>query len=161
MKHYILDTFNVINKINLSKSRKKDAQTSVSVLIELIKNYQSKYPSYRFTLVCDGRIDEPINLVGKIQLVNSGNQSADTIIKQIIDKEPVRTNLVVVSSDLEVYAYAKAQMYSVLTAENFLKFIEHTPQQKNKSRETIKEKPYAPSKREIEEYKKLFGVENE
>lgn len=161
MKHYILDTFNVINKINLSKSLKKDAQTSVSVLIELIKNYQSKYSSYHFTLVCDGRIDEPINLVGKIKLVNSGNQSADALIKQIIDKTAVRTNIVVVSSDLEVYSYAKAHMCSVLTAENFLKLVETTPQKNIKSKELDKEKPFAPSKREIEEYKKLFGVGNE
>ncbi len=161
MKHYVLDTFNVINKFKLSKSHKKDAQTAVSSLIELIKDYQCKYSSYQFTLVCDGRVQEPINLVGKIKLVNSGNESADTIIKQIIDKAAVRTNLVVVSSDLEVYSYAKANLCSVLTAENFLKLIEQTPQKNIKSRQHIKEKPYAPSKREIEEYKKLFGVEDE
>ncbi len=161
MKHYILDTFNVINKFNLSKSHKKDVHTAISALIELIKNYQNRYSSYQFTLVCDGRTDEPINLVGKIRIINSGNQSADAIIKQIIDKASVRTNLVVVSSDLEVYSYAKANLCSVLTAENFLKLIDDSPQKNNKLHKTIKEKPFAPSKREIEEYKKLFGEENE
>lgn len=162
MKHFIIDTFNVINKSNFIKSKaKNDKNTAIAIFIELIKNYQVQYPSYQFTLVCDGEVDEPINLVGKLRLISSKEQNADDFIKKMIQKSANKTNLVVVSSDLEVYSFAKANLCETETAENFLKTITKSTKSEKKEKFVSYEKPQSASRREIEEFKKLFGVENE
>lgn len=161
MKHYIIDTFNVINKSNFIKFKaKKDKTTAVACLIALVKTYCEKYPTYSFTLVCDGKVDEPLISSKNIKIISAINQSADNVIKQIIEKTHPKNNIVIVSSDLEVYSFAKANICEVLQSEKFLQILQ-TVDKLPKSKVSLykSEKPISASKKEIAEFKKMFGVE--
>jgi predicted RNA-binding protein with PIN domain len=161
MKHYIIDTLNVINKSNFIKSKtKKDKTTAIALLIELIKTFNEKYRTYSFTLVCDGKVDEPLNINQNIKLIAAKDESADDVVKKLIKKTNPKSNLIVVSSDLEVYAYAKANLCEVMQSEKFLQLLQKDEKTiKTKIPSSKMEKPISASKKEIAEFKKLFGAE--
>jgi len=161
MKHYIIDTLNVINKSNFIKSKtKKDKTTAIALLIELIKTFNEKYRTYSFTLVCDGKVDEPLNINQNIKLIAAKDESADDVVKKLIKKTNPKSNLIVVSSDLKVYAYAKANLCEVIQSEKFLQLLQKDEKTiKTKIPSSKMEKPISASKKEIAEFKKLFGAE--
>jgi len=128
-------------------------------LISNIDDYIKIYPSYKFILFVDG--EKVVNNIANlsIDLIFSGKNSADDYIKKYIENNSFK-QLTVVSTDTEVYNFAKIHGVTVLTSESFLNKIKNSSKQsirktyKNKS--IIKEKPFGISKKEINEYMKIF-----
>lgn len=158
MKHYIIDANNLIYKIpRLLKNAKSDFSITVSLLIALIKEYHAKYPSYKFTLVFDNVFVHPSH-PDNIMLVSAIEGNADNEIKKIIRGMNCNSNIIIVSSDNEVFSYGRINACDVMTSDSFAKLLKaYDYSERLPHTKTVNEKPIKASKREIEEYKKLFG----
>lgn len=158
---YIIDAFNVIHKSTSLRSIMLNSITEAgNSLIAKINNFAKGYPTYKFILVFDGT-KFPINIYNtKINSLFSNNKTADELIKSYVNKEQ-SNNLIVVSSDNEVYNNARINAKIVMTSEDFLKEIERTKttvfrNSKNKN----KEKPQFTTKKDMKEFLEIFGNEN-
>lgn len=161
MKHFIIDAHNVIHKSSFLKSQ---INTSIDVarnaLLQMIKNYLVKFPSYKYTVIFDGIIGYNSVNAHNIKIQNSGEKEADELIKLKISKLNSTKNVIVVSSDHEITAFAKVYACEILSSESFLNLISDIViskigktkiNKKNKS-----EKPNTPSKKEMNEFLELF-----
>lgn len=179
MKTFIIDAFNLMHKNrDLAEKLKISPETASDSLIVLINSFAAIYPTYQFILVFDGnfqntRQEIQIGKTGKVtiksqQLLNnsnprikikfSGNESADKIIKIIIEGETNRKNLAVVTSDTEVHNFAKIHSCEVISSEDFNHKIKNPPRKIKHEKSVRTEKPLSSSRNEIDEFKKLFGA---
>jgi hypothetical protein len=161
MKTYIIDALNVVHKsVKLKNLANNSKENAISGLCSEISLYLLRYPSYKMILVVDGKISG-INIFNKnITLIESQNNTADNKIKEIIELSQKKSSLEVVSSDTEVYNFARMNAINVILSEDFIKMI--TPIQSNQSVSTNKStknksgKPIRSSKKEIDELSNLF-----
>lgn len=163
MKHYIIDSLNVINKCNFFKSKFLISKTvAISSFCEVLNVYAAKYPTYKFSAVIDGT-EMPQSIVSsQIKLIRSGaNETADNVIKNMISNTHGKSTLVVVSSDREVYNFARINACEAIESEEFIKLLFPQPAKVQKAGKNFKgEKPSHTSKKDFEEFKRLFS-ENE
>ena len=165
MKKYIIDGHNLIHKSSFLYSKfQRDPSVGLSSLCELINQLAAKRGSYEFTIVFDG---EPVNLSiyfkSNVKVLYSGKgRKADNKIKDLVSKIANTGNYIIVSSDVEIYNHAKVHACEVVLSEDFAKelpvtfeSIPRTGYPLGVSKST--EKPFSSSRREIEEFKKLFG----
>lgn len=163
MKTYIIDALNVIHKEpSLRNLLGGNMNNALNGLIQKISIFASRYKSYKFKLVIDGSNYDLTNPYMNINVITSGNQKADNVIKKRIDKTKNKKNITVVSSDIEVYNYGKVNACTVRTSEEFINLLNPAPKKRKgselpKNKKTDKEKPSKPSKQEVEEFLKLFG----
>ena len=163
MKTYIIDALNVIHKEpSLRNLLSGNMNNALNGLIQKISLFASRYKSYKFKLIADGSNYELTNPYINIKVITSGNIKADTVIKEKIDKSKNKKNITVVSSDTEVYNYGKINSCTVRTSEEFLNLLNPSSKKTTgsatpKDKRTAKEKPSKPSRREVEEFLKLFG----
>ncbi len=160
MWHYILDAFNIIHK---SKELKELMDFSPEAggmgLVKLLDSILNKYPSYKFTVIFDGKWDNVYSRNKNIKIKMSGALPADDLIRELIkiDKRP--SNCVVVSSDMEIYNFARLYACTAMKSEDFL-FSRPGREAIKTAASLIKgetEKPEFVSKYEIESMKKLFS----
>ena len=152
MKHYIIDGNNVIGKIkSLKNLQQKDKQSSREKLIFMVDNFlHSK--KVKCTVHFDGF--EQISIKSAhCKITYSNEQTADDKIKTQIEQTRNRKNLIVVSSDNNIKEFARVCSGEVLKSEDFGKLIRH----RNSDNE---QKKIDEMKNNIDEFKKLFGVDN-
>ncbi|MBX3043009.1 MAG: NYN domain-containing protein [Candidatus Kapabacteria bacterium] len=162
MKTFILDALNIINKSSdLKAALNKSKEAGISAFCSMLSDYLLSYKSYKMILVIDGVTGQLSKYSPNISLINSIDIIADLKIKELISNYKQKSNLTIVSSDTEVYNFARANATDAMTSENFLSLI--TQPHKSKivnSRQTKKnknkEKPSNASKKEINELKSLF-----
>lgn len=165
MEIIIIDAFNVIYKDKtLSKYFNKNLNNGLNSLIQKIGLHYSRFSSIKIIIVIDGKNYDIINSFKNISIVLSENRKADDIIKERINKYTNKKQITVVSSDTEVYNYAKINSCSAITSEKFLKTIkplknDNAKSNHNPKNKKVNEKPTKPTKNEIEEFLNLFSKE--
>ncbi|MCB0833870.1 MAG: NYN domain-containing protein [Bacteroidetes bacterium] len=120
--HWIIDAYNVIHRIPRFRSRLGTALEQARA--SLLKTLQGFARSQRAscTVVFDGA-DVASQLPDRAGGLNIAfakpPRKADDVIKKLVDDLKNRSQITVVSSDLEVYRYAKASGCKVMTSEEF------------------------------------------
>lgn len=168
MKTYIIDALNLVHKSpSLRGLVSQSKEKAISGLANEISIFFARYQSYKAVLVVDGTITAINKFSKNITIIESQNNTADDKIKEIINKSQKKSDFVVVSSDTEVYNFAKMNVVDVMISEDFLKLINSNKSQlSNKSNKTDSNrnnsgKPSGVSKKEIREFKELFGTGTE
>jgi len=162
MKTYIIDALNVIHKSKTLRNHLKiSKENAVSALCSEISAYLKKYPYYKFFLVIDGVLTTINKFHRNIFLFESQSNTADDKIKEIIKNTQKKSDLLIISSDTEVYNFSRMNAVDVITSEIFLKEISNDVTLNNnpsvKSNKLEKLKPNNSSKKELIELKNLFS----
>jgi len=153
MNHYIIDGNNVIGKIaSLKKLQQKDKQGSREKLVFMIDNFLHD-KKVKCTIHFDGFEQVPIK-ANQCKVIYSNNKTADDKIKIQIEQTKNRKNLTVVTSDNNLKEFARVCSCEVLKSEDFGKMIRH--RSANDEQKIIDE-----MKNNIDEFKKLFGAEED
>jgi predicted RNA-binding protein with PIN domain len=101
MVHYIIDGNNVIGKVpELFKLQKSDKQRSREQLVYLLQRYFHN-KKINLTLHFDGFANIPLPL-SKGKIIYSENKTADSLIKENIERIKNRKNIILVTSDNEL-----------------------------------------------------------
>jgi predicted RNA-binding protein with PIN domain len=150
--NYIIDGNNLIGKISsLMNLQKKDKQASREKLIYILDRYFINNKA-TVTLHLDGHPGGRVNS-SKMKIIYSENLTADEKIKKQISLSKSPRNTIVVTSDSNLAQFAKVCSTTVITSEEFVAEIK-------KSTQTADEQVRIDSMNNIEEFKKLFGVED-
>jgi predicted RNA-binding protein with PIN domain len=154
MKTYLIDGNNLIGKIpKLFSLQKKDGQSSREQLAFTLERYFSKKKA-KFIIHFDGYKNLPIKLSsGKI--IYSDNCTADENIKIQIEQAKNRKNISVISSDFSIAQYAKKCSCEVISSEDF------AAQMLSEKDNNVEESIVDSLKKENEEFKKLFGADED
>jgi len=148
MRHFIIDGNNLIGKIPSIKSKDKNAEREKLAYI-LERYFFNK--KVKVSLHFDGHKNLPIKVSG-IKIFYSENQTADDLIKNEIERTSNRKNIILVSSDNNLKEFARVCSCEVKSSDDFGKDI--TSSQNNDEEENIID-----SIKNIDEFKKLFGVD--
>jgi predicted RNA-binding protein with PIN domain len=149
--NYIIDGNNLIGKIaSLMNLQKKDKQASREKLVYTLDRYFLNKKA-NVTLHLDGHPAEKINS-SKMKIVYSENQTADEKIKNQISLSKSPRNIIVVTSDSNLAQFAKVCSTTVIPSDEFAVEI-------NKSGDRFDEESIIKSIDNIDEFKKLFGVD--
>lgn len=150
MKTYLIDGNNLIGKIPaLISLQKKDKQLSRERLISILSNYFLKKKSI-VQVYFDGHENQKIN--SSFTIKYSKNKTADECIRKEITNSSNPKNLVVISSDREVYDYAKVCLCDTYTSEEFALLI-------NEKEDSKKEEKIIQSlQQNNNEFLSLFGI---
>jgi predicted RNA-binding protein with PIN domain len=163
MKHYILDGNNILHKHSgWAELFKRAPAEACRALVLSCEAFLKIYPSYKISIVFDGTIPSVSSTLLKIFVASP----ADTKIKELIRQMQNPKLAVVVSSDTEVWNYARLNTATAQRSEDFLKELplQNSPTQPAfksvaQKEKTPKEKPAGVSKTEIQTMKKLFGLD--
>lgn len=162
MKTYIIDALNVINiSSTLRPLLNNSKDIAVSAFCSELSIYLQKFPSYKFIVVVDGNL-QPINKYNRnITIVESQNNTADNKIKEIFSNLPNKSNIDIVSSDTEVYNFARMNAAGAITSIDFIQQIsskQSSNPSANKSNisKGKQDKPSSPSKKDVNFFKELF-----
>jgi len=149
---YIIDGNNLIGKISsLMNLQKKDKQASREKLVFLLDRYFIQKKA-NVTLHLDGHPGGRINS-SKMKIVYSENQTADEKIKKQISQSKSPRNIIVITSDSNLAQFAKVCSNTVVSSDEFAAEIK-------KSTSNSDEEAKINSMNNIDEFKKLFGVDN-
>ncbi len=151
MLNYIIDGNNLIGKISsLMNLQKKDKQASREKLVYILDRYFIKKKA-NVTLHLDGHPAGRV-ISSKMKIVYSESLTADEKIKKQISLSKSPRNLIVVTSDSNLAQFAKVCSTTVVSSDEFAIEI-------NKSGERFDEESIIKSIDNIDEFKKLFGVD--
>jgi len=153
MKHYIIDGNNLIGKVKrLSDLQNKDKQSAREQLVFLLqKIFAGK--KIKISLHFDGYENTKLNL-GKGKIIYSESKSADDKIKEQVSNSKNRREIVVVSSDNGIRNFAKVCGCSLMMSEEFYsEFMQ-------KSQADEEESIINQMKKDVDEFKKLFDVDD-
>ena len=149
MKHYIIDGNNLIGKEkSLSHLQKKDKRQSREKLAFMLSRYFSKKKT-SVSLHYDGFEKEAIRALN-IKIIYSGNKEADDKIKSEIERSKNPRNIVLITSDRNLMEFGKVCSCKVLKSEEFAQQIKQTNEDEDQMKTS--------SNINVEEYKKLFGI---
>jgi len=149
---YIIDGNNLIGKISsLMNLQKKDKLASREKLIYILDRYFTKKKA-SVSLHLDGHQSGSINS-SKMKIIYSENLTADEKIKKQISQSKSPRNIIVITSDSNLAQFAKVCSTTVISSEEFVAGIK-------KSAQTADEQVRIDSINNIEEFKKLFGVDD-
>lgn len=151
MLNYIIDGNNLIGKItSLMSLQKKDKQASREKLVYILDRYFINKKA-TVTLHLDGH---PAGRVSssKMKIVYSENLTADEKIKKQISQSKSPRNIIVVTSDSNLAQFAKVCSTTVVSSDEFAVEI-------NKSGDKFDEESIIKSINNVDEFKKLFGVD--
>lgn len=166
MKIFILDANNIIHQDSVLKKLFITSPSGATTgFLHLIEQYCSNYPSYQFHIFFDS-IQQLFPKFAAISLYWSPNgEDADSLIKKFVEKTKKNSNVVVVSSDLEVQSAAKRFNVTILKSSEFLtllktKLTSIPSQSSSKSTSTSlkSEKPHRITKKEMNEFRELFST---
>jgi predicted RNA-binding protein with PIN domain len=130
--------------------QKKDKQASREKLVYILDRYFIKKKA-NVTLHLDGHPAGRV-ISSKMKIVYSENLTADEKIKKQISLSKSPRNLIVVTSDSNLAQFAKVCSTTVVSSDEFAIEI-------NKSGERFDEESIIKSIDNIDEFKKLFGVD--
>ncbi len=158
MKIFIIDAHNLIHKdVELKKKFLKNPAVASNSLLEKIRQYSEKYPSYKFLVIFDGYFEGVSIPHPKITTIFSHKETADNIIKEQIKNSLTTKNLTIISSDAEVLSYSRIYACQIFTSEEFLYLLNPAEQIISKNPKTEnKEKPAHTSKKEMDFFLKAF-----
>lgn len=164
MKTYIIDALNVINYSQSLKTLLNSSKdNAVSGLCSELSQYLQKYPSYKFIVVVDGSISQINKFHKNVTVISSQNNTADNKIKEIFSNLANKNLIEIVSTDTEVYNYARMNSAGALTSSDFLNLIK-TPKNDNvgnskqvRKASNKKEKPSQNTKKDMTMFKELFA----
>jgi len=149
--NYIIDGNNLIGKIaSLMSLQKKDKQASREKLVYILDRYFISKKA-NVSLHLDGH---PAGRVSssKMKIVYSENLTADEKIKKQISQSKSPRNIIVVTSDSNLAQFAKVCSATVVSSDEFAVEI-------NKSCDKFDEESIIKSINNVDEFKKLFGVD--
>ena len=151
MLSYIIDGNNLIGKIpSLINLQKKDKQASREKLVYMLDRYFVQKKA-NVTLHLDGHPNGRINS-SKMKIIYSENLTADEKIKKQISQSKSPRNIIVVTSDSNLAQFAKVCSTTVVSSDEFAVEI-------NKSGDKFDEESIIKSINNVDEFKKLFGVD--
>lgn len=152
MKTYFIDGNNLMGKIPSMKTKMKTDKVGVREELALKLDRTFIGTNNKVVLFLDGFLSEIIK-TNKTRIIYSDSKPADIVIKNQIDLSKNPRNIVVVSSDNEVYNYAKKCYCEALKAEEFIvKFFRTAEEKEETGRIQALE-------RQKDEFKKIFGIE--
>ncbi|HEX9253478.1 MAG TPA: NYN domain-containing protein [Ignavibacteriaceae bacterium] len=152
MLNYIIDGNNLIGKISsLINLQKKDKQASREKLVYILDRYFIQKKA-NVTLHLDGHPGNKINS-SKMKIIYSENLTADEKIKKQVSQSKSPRNIVVITSDSNLAQFAKVCAATVISSDEFSAEIK-------KSSDQVDEQSKIDSINNIEEFKKLFGVDD-
>ena len=152
MLNYIIDGNNLIGKIpSLMGLQKKDKQASREKLVYILDRYFVD-KKVNVTLHLDGHPGERINS-SKMRIVYSENLTADEKIKLQISQSKSPRSITIVTSDSNLAQFAKVCSAKIISGEEFAAEI-------SKSNNALDEEGIIKSINNIDEFKKLFGVDD-
>jgi predicted RNA-binding protein with PIN domain len=153
MIHYLIDGNNLFGKAKaLTSFSKKKIGNEREQLVHLLDRFFYGRNCKVF-LYFDGFQKIAIRS-HKMKIIYSNSEPADTIIKSDISQSKNPKNLYVISSDLEIFDFARACCCHVKTSDEFYKDMD------NKLTIELEEKP-EPSSAELDYFKHLFENDNE
>jgi predicted RNA-binding protein with PIN domain len=151
--NYIIDGNNLIGKISsLMNLQKKDKQASREKLVYILDRYFISKKA-NVTLHLDGHQAGRVSS-SKMKIVYSENLTADEKIKKQISQSKSPRNIIVITSDSNLAQFAKVCSNTVVSSDEFAAGI-------SKSHIGLDEESIIKSIDNVEEFKKLFGVDND
>ena len=151
MLSYIIDGNNLIGKIaSLMSLQKKDKQASREKLVYILDRYFISKKA-NVTLHLDGHPAGNV-ISSKMKIVYSENLTADEKIKKQISQSKSARNIIVITSDSNLAQFAKVCSATVVSSDEFAVEI-------NKSGDKFDEENIIKSINNVDEFKKLFGVD--
>lgn len=157
--HYIIDGYNLIHRVDVFRAQlNKNLEAARTNLTAKLSEHQILHHCL-ITVVFDSTEGPVINPAYKknISIIYSKPpQNADQAIKNIIDKNKNRQELVIVSSDQEVMFYAKASGCRFLSSEKFYSILSEKHAKSEKDDLEDKSNPQI-SKKEIAKWMDLFN----
>lgn len=148
---YIIDGNNLIGKISsLMNLQKKDKQASREKLVYMLDRYFVQKKA-NISLHLDGHQAGKVNSA-KMKIIYSENVTADEKIKKQISQSKSPRNITVVTSDSNLAQFARVCSTNIISSEEFAAQI-------NKSNTTLDEENIIKSINNVDEFKKLFGVD--
>jgi predicted RNA-binding protein with PIN domain len=148
MVHYIIDGNNVIGKVpELFKLQKSDKQRSREQLVYLLQRYFHN-KKINLTLHFDGFANIPLPL-SKGKIIYSENKTADSLIKENIERIKNRKNIILVTSDNELKNFGKACGCTIVSSKDFGKVL-------TKRSSIDEEKLRTEEINDVEEWKRIF-----
>lgn len=157
MKQYFLDTNNILHAHPQWKSEIRSG-IALQKLIAALSRILSVYPSYTYTLVLDTTHETTTSPHPSIKLVASNH--ADTTIKHMVAQTPNKSKCVVVSSDTEVFNYARIHAVEAIQSKEFIQelLVLATPKKQTSSHTTSsKEKPFSASRKDFSALRSAFS----
>jgi len=151
MKIYFIDGNNLIGKIPDLKNKLKTDKTFVREQLAFRLDTVFLNSSNAAVVFFDGFINGVIN-TNKLKIIYSDSRPADLVIKEEINRSKNPRNIVVVSSDNEVYNYGKKCSCDVLKSEEFFTRFFGTAVEKEESEKI------SLLQKQNDEFKKLFGL---
>ena len=152
MLTYIIDGNNLIGKISsLMNLQKKDKQASREKLVYILDRYFVQKKA-NVSLHLDGHPGGRINS-SKMKIVYSENLTADEKIKKQISQSKTPRSIIVITSDSNLAQFARVCSNTVVSSDEFAAEIK-------KSTSNSDEEAKINSMNNIDEFKKLFGVDN-
>lgn len=110
LRHLLIDGYNLIHKIPSLRAKASTLEFARNALVCLIQEYQPQgSPPNDVTVIFDG--NDTVcqhHLHGQIKVVFSRGQTADDLIKKMIEDSLTPQEIVVVSDDQELWQHAKA-----------------------------------------------------
>lgn len=137
---------------SLNNLQNKDKQASREKLVFILDRFFINKKAI-VTLHLDGHPNEKINS-SKMKIIYSENLTADEKIKKQISQSKSPRNIIVITSDSNLAQFAKVCSASVTPSESFVMEI-------NKVTSNADEEAIIKSMDNIDEFKKLFGVEDQ
>ena len=156
--HFIIDGYNLLHAVpSLKKMLTRDAVGAREQLIALIAR-QTMKRKFRCTIVFDGAPppgSRPPAQQSPVHVAYSTGISADSYIRNMIEKSKQPTNLVVVSSDHEILNHAHACSCTTHTSQYISAWLfENEDAGEEKEQNML-------SKNEVEAWLKIFDKRSE
>ncbi len=120
MNHYLIDGNNLLGKLSIKDKsyRAENAGSRELLLIRLTDHFRTKNDSV--TLFFDGHENGKLS-GGKIKIIYSNSRTADSLIREKIEKTKNRKALKVISSDHEIQNFARVCSCEIISSEDFAK----------------------------------------
>ncbi|MCM8831468.1 MAG: NYN domain-containing protein [Candidatus Omnitrophica bacterium] len=153
MATYIIDAFNLFHKIN---ELKKSTNPHQDLIIYIHKHKLTESQKNKVIIVFDGYTQQAL-INYNFEILFSYQNSADNIIKNLIDKYLNKDEIFVVSDDIEIRNFAKSRHVHSVRIDEFL-----AKKDKHKNIKADDKNISLTLEREItEELKKIWIKEND
>ncbi|MFH1888504.1 MAG: NYN domain-containing protein [Candidatus Omnitrophota bacterium] len=119
---YIIDAYNIINHITFAPARKKITDPRRALLEFIKKRMREKKSRNKIILVFDGysgMSGKPPEEYG-IEAIFSGDETADLIIRRMVESSKRPGDIAVVSDDREIQFFIKSAGASPVGVEEFI-----------------------------------------
>jgi predicted RNA-binding protein with PIN domain len=119
MLWYIIDGWNVVHKVSKLKN---SAQPRKDLVLFIKKHQLCGSHNNKVTVVFDGHFDSTEHgSDAVVKVLYSMDETADEVIKRLIDRHQNKKQIVVVSNDREIITYSKDKNAQTLKVDEFTK----------------------------------------